>query len=252
MFSARAPAPFAPPSAAPARSWRPPDMDPSRSNRILRDWSAVANSARRPVVPPRGVVVRGGLPSFTFAGMAVAALAIVVAVAWLGTRGPTESLGSAPPASAPAASPVASPSTPTPGPTLAPCDPATLAARVKQWEGAAGSRIADVELRNAGATDCTLEAMDRPQLVDGSESILIDGKRPTSSPLVTLKPGDVVSTLVQASNYCGAEPQPPVTVSFVFDDGGRVVASPLSATDATPPCMGSGSPASIEMHPWSK
>jgi hypothetical protein len=126
-----------------------------------------------------------------------------------------------------------------------------LAARITLWEGAAGSRIAHLELTNAGAQTCTLRAMDKPQLVDGKGAVLIDGSTPTSKALVTVAPGDVLKTLVEDSNYCGPDPMPPVSVAFVQSGGGRIVATPFSPTDATvPPCNGPGSPASIDMHPW--
>ena len=93
--------------------------------------------------------------------------------------------------------------------------------------------------------------MDRPQLVDGAGSVLIDGPTPTSKTLVTVAPGDVVKTMVSASNYCGPAASPPVSVAFVLSGGGRIVATPFSPTDATvPPCNGAGSRASISMHPW--
>ena len=89
--------------------------------------------------------------------------------------------------------------------------------------------------------------MDKPQLVDGTGSVLIDGSTPTGKTRITVAPGDVVKTLVDASNYCGPAPAPPVSVAFVLSGGGRIVATPFSATDATiPPCNGAGSPASIE------
>ena len=93
--------------------------------------------------------------------------------------------------------------------------------------------------------------MDRPQLVDGAGSVLIDGSTPTGKTLVMMAPGDVVRTMVSASNYCGPAASPPVSVAFVMSGGGRIVATPFSPTDATvPPCNGAGSRSSISMHPW--
>ena len=70
-------------------------------------------------------------------------------------------------------------------------------------------------------------------------AILIDGADPAASAVLTIAPGDVVTTLVQAGNYCGPAPEAPVSVAFVLRDGGRFVASPFSPTDATvPPCLG--------------
>jgi len=64
-----------------------------------------------------------------------------------------------------------------------------LAARITAWGGAAGNRIADVGLTNAGSQTCTLPAMDKPQLVDGTGSVLIDGVNPTSTTRVSVTPG---------------------------------------------------------------
>ena len=243
-------------------------MSPSRVDRILQDWDAVAGSARRPASAPRPIVVRSGLPGSTLASATVLVVAILVAGIWFGRQDPNGVGGSTPsiPPS-PAASPAASPSpvspsptpssTPsialTPSPTVGPwCDPANLSARITMWEGAAGHRIAHVELRNTGADPCLVEAVARPQLVDGNGDVLIDGSSPSGRDSDELAPGAVFTTLVQDGNYCGAPPAPPVSVAFVLSDGGRFVAEPASPTDATvPPCLGaSGSAGDIEMQPW--
>jgi hypothetical protein len=252
-------------------------MDPSRVNRILKEWSAIANQARRPSASPERFAVRGGMSGATLAGASLVVVAFVIAVVWLGRPGPNGGVGSvasaSPSATATAtetpsptaiATPAATPSptltptpkptsapTPTPTPTTGPCDPAKLAARITLWEGAAGHRIAHVELTNAGTVSCTLRAMAKPQLVDGKGSVLIDGMNPPASALLTVTPGQVLKTLVQDANYCGPAPVAPVSVAFVLSGGGRIVATPVSPTDTTlPPCNGPGSPADVEMQPW--
>ena len=83
--------------------------------------------------------------------------------------------------------------------------------------------------------------MDRPQLVDGRGAVLIDGADPTTSSSLTINRGQKVTALVNASNYCGTAPVPPVTVDFVLSDGRKIKAAPLSPADATvPPCNGAG------------
>ena len=224
-------------------------MDPSRPDRILEDWAAIAGAARRPATP-RGVVVRSGLSSWTLTGASLVVAALVIAVLWLGRGEPFGSVGGDPSASP---DPIRSPAvTATPLPTTGPCGPENLAARITLWEGAAGHRIADIELRNVGSGPCTLMTMARPQLVDGRGAILIDGSSPTTTDLLTVGPGDVLTTLVQDGNYCGPAPVAPVTVAFDLGDGSRIVAAPFSSSDTTgvPPCLGSGSPATIEMQPW--
>ena len=169
-----------------------------------------------------------------------------------------EPQASTPPPTSPATpSPTAADSSPTPSPTgslpLLACDPDTLSARITQWDGAAGHRIATIELTNTGAVACTVRAVARPQLVDGQGTVLIDGPAAAPSAPLTVDPGGVLTTLVQDSNYCGPAPLPPVTVAFVMPDGtGRVVADPLTPTDTSgvPPCLGPGGPGSIEMQPW--
>lgn len=248
-------------------------MDRSRVTRILEDWTAVANEARRPAVPPRRVVVRSGLSGATLAGATLVVVALVVVV-WLGRPGPNGSVGGSPstlpnstatpvatpsastiPTAAPTPTPTPTPTpapTPTAAPTIGPCDPAKLPARITLWEGAAGHRIAHVELTNAGPGPCTVRAMARPQLVDGNGSVLIDGSNPPTSGILTVTPGGVLQTLVQDGNYCGPTPVAPVSVAFVLSGGGRIVAMPFSPTDATlPPCLGAaGSAGDIQMHPW--
>ena len=118
------------------------------------------------------------------------------------------------------------------------------------WEGAAGSRIATVELTSAGPR-CRVATMDRPQLIDDKGTVLIDGSNPTTTDTLTVNPGDKLTTLVQASNYCGPDPTAPVTIRFVLRDGRTIDAVPASPTDATvPPCNGAGASSHIEMHPW--
>jgi hypothetical protein len=150
-------------------------------------------------------------------------------------------------------SPAATASTPAPAATaVAPCGLANLEARITLWEGAAGHRIAHVELTNTGFDACVIQAKARPQLVDGNRSVLIDGTSPAApDPFLTVDAGGVLKTLVQDGNYCGPAPVAPVSVAFVLADGSHVLATPFSPTDATvPPCLGSGSKADIEMQPW--
>jgi len=202
------------------------------------------------------------------AGVAIA-LALGSAVLFLLVLRPSGTVGSSPSPSTPivaVATPSASASAPaspgaaptpaptpvaTPVPTVAPCDPAKLAARITMWEGAAGSRIAQLEMTNTGSSSCTIRAMERPQLVDGSGKVLIDGPAASASSTLTIAAGGVLKTQAEDSNYCGAAPKAPVTVAFVLSDGHKIVAAPLSPTDATlPPCNGASQAATISMKPW--
>ena len=250
-------------------------MDPSRPDRILEEWNTVADGARRPSMPPRGVAVRAGSAGLSLAGAGLVAVVLLATAVWLGRPGSTGPGGVVPSGSpsativetpAPSVSPAPTPTptaTPAPTPTAAPtpsatttigaCAPTSLAARITMWEGAAGSRIADVEVTNSGRNACTLEKRERPQLIDGAGRVLIDGTEPTAGGVIELTPGGRATTLVEASNYCGATPVPPVRVAFVVRDGQRVIAAPPTPTDATvPPCNGPGQPAAIGMQPWAR
>jgi hypothetical protein len=238
-------------------------MPKDRVSQLLDEFSAVTNAASRPASPARRSTMQQRIPVATLTAATLVIVVVALGAVVLGRSGPSSDVGASPsvpsptspPASAVAAAspaPVAS-ATPTPSvaPTVGPCDPASLAARITAWEGAAGSRIAHVELTNTGTTPCLLETLDRPQLVNGDGSVRIDGKRPSSTDHLTVAPGAVLTTLVSASNDCKPSPVPPVSVAFVFADGRKLVAEAVSPTDTTtPPCNGAGSPATIDMHPW--
>ncbi len=192
----------------------------------------------------------------------LAALAIVlVAVVALGSKGLNEVAGQGAPTAVPSSgptgiatsspSPVPSSSSAAPGDAV--CDPATLAARITSWTGAAGNRIASIELRNDGDA-CLLPLVLRPELIDGRGRVLIEGASVTSSKTMSLATGATVTTLVDDANYCGPAPTPPVTVAFVLPDGGRIIADALSPADPTaiPPCNGPDAPSSIEMRSWKR
>ena len=132
------------------------------------------------------------------------------------------------------------------------CDPTSLYAEVISWTSGAGHRVATVQLTNIGAASCKVRNLAKPQLVGGDGAVLIDGKAPSSTKVLTLNPNDVVSTMVQDGNYCGSTPVAPVSVAFVFPSGeGRVIADAVSPDDVNglPPCSGSG-PGDIEMQPF--
>ncbi len=242
-------------------------MDRSRADRILSEWSAIADQARRPAVAPRPATFRSSFSLATLAGGAVLALALVVGVAWLGNRGPNGQVGGPGPTPSPTPTASVAPSVtpsvvptakPTPKPTAVPttasCTPHDLAARITMWEGAMGHRIAHVEMSHVGAQPCVLGTAMRPQLVDGNGNVLIDGASPSSSGSIVFSKGETVSTLVDADNYCGADPRPPVTLVFYQEDGSRIVAAPPSPNDATvPPCNSApGSRGNIQMHEWAR
>lgn len=188
-------------------------------------------------------------------------LGLAVAMAACSTTGPSPSPTTGPTAAATvAASPTSAPSAPAVSPTPTPvsgtgaCDPARLAATITAWNGAAGHRIAMVSLTNNGKSTCTIHSLATPQLVDANGTILMQGTAPTSAATISLAYYDVVKTMVDAANYCGAAPTGPVSVAFLLPGGeGRVVAAPATGDplQGVPPCLGpAGSPGDLQMQPF--
>jgi hypothetical protein len=177
-----------------------------------------------------------------------------VAIATLSpTAAPTAVPTAAPTAAAPtAAAPTAAA---TPVPTVRPiqaCSPGDLDLRVVSWDGAAGQRIATLRLTNTSAFPCTLPSLTRPELLDGTNRVLLEGAKPGAAKVLTLGSGKSLGSMAQDSNYCGPTPVPPVTVAIVLANGQRVIGTPVSPTDTTgvPPCNGPGNPGYIEMQSW--
>lgn len=144
------------------------------------------------------------------------------------------------------------PTSPAQAATLRACSPYDVDAVITAWGGAAGHRIATVELRHIGTTACAVAPLPQPWLADGGGSRLIDGQAGGGSP-VSFAPGEVLHTLVDVANYCGAAPAAPVTLAFTQKDAATFVATALTPDDLTgvPPCNGPGFPGTIQMHPWS-
>jgi hypothetical protein len=144
--------------------------------------------------------------------------------------------------------------TPTPAPmAVRACTPYDVDAVITAWDGAAGSRIATVELHQIGATPCAVDPLPQPWLADGGGTPLLTGTAGVGTP-ITFAPGEVLHTLVQVGNYCGPDPAAPVTVAFT-QNGAVFVATALSPSDLSgvPPCNGAAGPTNdIAMHPWSR
>ena len=142
------------------------------------------------------------------------------------------------------------------------CLASDLTAAVTRWEGAAGHQIALVTLTNASPGKCTVAGTPEVELVDANGAILIDSQTDgpdglphvvSGAPVLTLRKGASLTTMVDADNYCGAAPALPTTVAFVLPaDAGRIVAAPGPGGNV-PPCLRSpGSLGSIAMNGWVK
>jgi hypothetical protein len=203
-------------------------------------------------------------PALFGAGVLAAAAVVVVALGVI-RLGPPEGpgVGTQPTPSAPVATPSAAPSASpsTPAEVVA-CKAADLEGRILSWQGAAGSRIAEVEITDHGAVACIIGGTPGLQLVDANDRVLIDSSaagpsgRPhvgPSDPSFELAPDDTIGTEVQVSNYCGATPMAPIDIVFDLpSSGGQLVATPaqgVSSDEAVPPCNGTA-PAVIAMNGW--
>lgn len=203
-----------------------------------------AEIARATVAAARGGRVRGALlgrgRSPNLAWVLVAGVLVVAAGAAVVGGGARSLFGPAP---TPTAAPVA----------VRSCTPSDVDAVITAWDGAAGHRIATVELHQIGTSPCAVDPLPQPWLADGHGSPLITGKAGAGTQ-ITFAPGEVLHTLVQAGNYCGPAPAAPVTVVFTQHDA-AFVATALSPTDLSgvPPCNGEAGPRDdIQMHPWSR
>ncbi|HUQ43578.1 MAG TPA: DUF4232 domain-containing protein [Candidatus Limnocylindria bacterium] len=150
--------------------------------------------------------------------------------------------------------PPASIGTSAPRPTsTAACTPNDVDAVITAWDGAAGSRIATIELHNTAGFPCTMWKVSGPKLVDGHGAVLIEPVGGSSAATIEIAPGEVLHTMVGASNYCGPIPEAPVTVLFQQSEQVFVAtALPPDDLDGVPPCMGDEEPASIQMQPWTR
>jgi hypothetical protein len=231
-------------------------MDRRSSDRVLEEWDSVTRNAQRPSEAPRRRTGSFGL--MTLAPLAALAVVVAVGVIWLGGREATVG-GPSPSPSASVVTADASPSAasmaPSTSPTASPSVGCSLSARIVSWEGAAGSRIATVELKNDGPEPCTVPAAARPALIDGSGRALALGVAPGGEPgTIELESGAVAHALVRTSNICpSSPPAAPVTVLLDFGDGTSVAAQPLAPDDAeVAPCNGPTQPSEIDMQPWTR
>jgi hypothetical protein len=135
------------------------------------------------------------------------------------------------------------------------CRSTQLSARIVNWEGAAGSRIANVRVVNTSFASCYVRNFPRVRLVSATGATLIGGPAAsTTAATRVIAPLHLVKTEVSTSNYCGPAFMAPATLTFSLTGTlGRVVAMPVSSTDTSgvPPCLGSpGSAGHISMHAW--
>jgi hypothetical protein len=140
------------------------------------------------------------------------------------------------------------------------CSAEDLAARIVAWDGAAGSRIAEVEVRNVATAACAVGEPSALRLVAADGAVLIDSTKldaaistTPGAPAVTVAPGTSIRTDVRVANYCGAMPKGSIGVSITLPHAAGVLrampAAGVSSADAVPPCNGPIGP-EIEMNGW--
>lgn len=231
-----------------------------------------AVSAAPPVaVPPARATWRR--PGLVWAAALAAAVVVVAIGAWQLRPNPGLGVGtdpSASPSAVPSGSPSAPSGTPAPSGSASPagdvvaCLYVDLHGQIVGWQGAAGSRIADVQITNVAQRPCIIGGTPGLQLVDANGQVLIDSAAagPSGEPHLApgderfeLAPGDTLKTEVAVSNYCGATPSPPIDIAFTLPaEGGRLVVEPgpgVSSGEAAPPCMGPAA-ATIAMNGWKR
>ena len=122
-------------------------------------------------------------------------------------------------------------------------------ATITRWEGAAGSRIAWVDVDNASANECTLGAPTSAKLMDGLGQNLVatTGSAPVGKD-VALGTGQSERLLLRVTNWCGSAPSKPVSVDVTLSTGATFVVEPASGvTFDPPPCNGPGQGATMDI-----
>lgn len=233
-------------------------IDPYES-RLGRRVDAFAEQAVRPIdAAAIAAAARAGARRSTFAGrlfgssasmarLGVVVAATLVAVAFGVYLGGGS--GPGPASSGPDATP-----TNVPGAAVA-CTANDLSGLIMSWEGAAGHRIATIQISNDGSTACQLPLLLRPALIDGDGHALIVGQLPPEPASITVPARATASSMVDMANYCGAAPTPSdqaLKLRMYLPDESSIELLPVNSLPLPadpPPCNGRNAPATIEMHP---
>jgi hypothetical protein len=184
----------------------------------------------------------------------IALLAIALVLAACGSsqasQRPSTTPHAPPPSPSASAMPSASASASAePSPSEASCEAVDVNATITRWEGAAGSRIAWVDVDNASADECTLGAPTSAKLMDslGQDLVTTTGSAPVGQD-VPLGADQTARLLVQITNWCGAAPSKPVSVDLTLSTGATFVVEPATGvTFDPPPCNGPAQPATMDI-----
>ena len=226
------------------------DDDPSKLEQVLRERAAQVPHLQE--APPkllaraRRRVARNALSSVVVIGLVVAGASGILGMGVL--RGSNVTPGSGT-------------HSPTPAATTAACTAADLHATAN-LDGAMGSVVGSVDLKNVGATMCTLTGRPTVTLVEGSSGSALpvnvvdvipqwqaDTKSPPAGwPVVSLDPGSAAAIRVSWSNEC-PQLSNPVSWSVELGDGGGLL-DVAGADSLYPPCNGSAEPSTLQVGPF--
>jgi hypothetical protein len=125
-------------------------------------------------------------------------------------------------------------------------------------QGATGSLAGGVRVRNAGGRACTVEGRPRVAILSAGRPLPLrriaarpdwQGQLvPAGYPQVVLEPGDVADVRVSWSNWCGAKPRPPLSISVVLPHGAGRLGAALEA--GTPRCDQRSAPSTLAVQPF--
>jgi Protein of unknown function (DUF4232) len=149
---------------------------------------------------------------------------------------------------------------PTPAATTA-CTAADLHATAS-LDGAMGSVVGSIQVKNVGAATCTLTGRPTVSLVSGSSGDALsvqvvdvepqwqaDAKSaPQGWPVVSLHPGSAAAIRVSWSNEC-PQLSNPVSWSVELADGGGLL-DVAGADTIYPPCNGTAEPSKLQVGPF--
>jgi len=230
-------------------------IDPYES-RLARHVGDFAEQAVRPIdAAAIAAAAHAGARSQTLAGRlfgssaSMARLGVVlagalVAVAAFGVIAGGSNLGQPQASNEPVSTP-----TNVPGAAAA-CAAGDLAGVITAWEGAAGHRIATIDIHNGGSGQCLLPRSMRPALIDADGRALIVAAGGNQPAPLAFPAGSYVTTMVDMANYCGAEPASPLKLRLYLDDQSSLelsAAANLTYPLDPPPCSGQNAAAEIQI-----
>jgi hypothetical protein len=220
-----------------------------------RDRSRIGEPSEAPLMyQPLCPVVRVGRrsPQWRARGIVTGALALAMLTA---CGSPTSSLRS-PSASAPlsASSPASSPASVGPSaPGDVACALDDLRAEGGPWDGAAGSRFAEIVVGNAGAGPCPLPEVPVIAIVDSAGAVLGQSAPGVTGAGPVLAPTATIAFTLQVANWCDESVDLPLTFDLLLASGGIPIDGLLvSSTRELPPCNGPGQPPTISAGGWTQ